>query len=687
MRVKACYAALVGLVVAAQAAPVPAPDYLQMHLHYVYPAGAQAGQTITVEFGGGQGLAESTGLLIEGPPGIEVRDWKVFNYGNDAKAELVIAEDAVPSRRLLRVIGGPTGLTYYRSFWVGRLPERAEKEPNNSPEQATEVSLPAVVNGRLAQPQDEDCFRFAGKAGQKLTARIWAHGIDSRGPQSGFFDSALELLDAQGHVLAEADDDLGMDPLLHLTLPADGTYVVRVKSPTSKGAAWCVYRLLLGEVACPTALFPPGGQRGQTVAVELSGPGVAAGSMAKVAVTDEAAPVQRINPGGDLDGLVELPFVRGRFPEIVETEPNNDRATATPLSLPGTANGRFLNPGDEDWYRLTVKDLQPVVLEVVAQRLLQSPIDTLLEVYDPAGKLLAQNDDSPLVQGPFQHDFAPFDSGLTFKPPQAGEYFVRVSENSGIRGPRSVYRLTARHPQPDFELFHWPDVVPIWGPGTTASLAVEYLRHDGLTGDIELTVEGLPPGWRGSMSWLPANEYRAPVYEGTVKAVLTITAPADAPVGTRVPFRVVGRLRTESGVLERTAQPLNMYELNFLSRPSSTALAVVARPRGFWLETDMHEVTAQVGQTVEVPVRVAGVKPGDDISLVVNRFHYGVASSMGVPQTFAPAETIRVPLTIPPELAPGTYGIVVARTWRSDVRVGLPGPCTPVIRLVVTKKP
>ena len=37
------------------------------------------------------------------------------------------------------------------------------------------------------------------------------------------------------------------------------------------------------------------------------------------------------------------------------------------------------------------------------------------------------------------------------------------------------------------------------------------------------------------------------------------------------------------------------------------------------------------------------------------------------------------------KLPPGTYNICVCLAWRSDIRIGMPGPCTPLFPLKVLK--
>src|SRR5688572_23477306 len=104
-------------------------------LDAMYPAGGQIGQTVKCELIGHAGLTGAKRVIVEGPPGITVKE-VVAKAHNLVEATLEIASDAPPGRRLLRVGGGPSGLTNPRPFYVGRLPEPLETEPNDSPDKA-----------------------------------------------------------------------------------------------------------------------------------------------------------------------------------------------------------------------------------------------------------------------------------------------------------------------------------------------------------------------------------------------------------------------------------------------------------------------------------------------------------------------------------------------------------------------
>ena len=674
-----------------RAASAQALQHPNPYLDYVYPAGGNPGQTIELELGGLNGFEGANQLLIDGPPGISVEEIQKPTH-DTVKARIKIAPDAAAGKRLFRVAGGSAGLTNERPFFVGTLSELIESEPNNSAEQPQQVAIPTVVNARLQAKLDIDCFRFEGKAGQSIVAAVLAHGMDSVVRESfhkGFLDTSLDLTDARGQILAAAEDTIGLDPVIHLKLPADGSYTVRVKAVAYAGARSAVYRLTLGEVPYVTSVFPPGGQRGETIAVELDGFNIPAGAKEQATIAGDSFPLQELLPQL-AGGTQSLTLVRGDLPESLESEPNNDRAAAGTLAVNSTINARFEQPADEDWYRFNAEAGQGLILETLAQRHLRTPVDTALEIHDAAGKRLAENDDGQLFRGQVWHDFESADSRLIFQPPAAGEYFVRVTSGSGVFGKRSIYRLTLTRLQPDFVAFQWPDAVPIWGAGNTASFITQVFTWGGLDSDVEIRMEGLPPGWQSSVSYLPAGYLK--LYMNTYignQALVTITAPSDAAVGAIAPFRVVAKAMHDGKPIERVAQTMTLYgnshnDRMFL-RASRSARAVVAPPLDCRLTTSISELTVPHGGTVEVPVKVEylGEAKGS-FGLGIDGSTVAAGTGWKAPTTLSAGQTeIKLPLTVSPEWRPGTYSIVVSRWWAADIRTGRPGPCTPAIKLTI----
>ncbi|REJ82258.1 MAG: hypothetical protein DWQ34_07450 [Planctomycetota bacterium] len=668
-------------------------DNQQGVLQSVFPAGGQRGTTVEVTFTGNHGgLEGADGLLIDGPPGIIVEKFESLS-AEQARATLTIAPDASPGRRMIRVKGGTTGLTNFRWFFVGSLAEHIESTKNNELAAADTVETPVVVNGRVEATLDQDCFRFEARQGQNLVVAVQSHLLDAMGfdrNTAGFGDASLELLDDSGAVVAEDGDTLGYDPLIEFTVPQDGSYTVRVSGMGYKGFPQFVYRLTIGEVPYPTALFPPGGTRGSSLEVTFTGPNVPPGTTRQIDVAADASPVQYIS----LDGAApDLPFLPSDVDELTPEDPPSEQGDALAIgSRPVIVNGRFEKVGDADWFRLDLDQGEKIALDIVAQRHLRSPVDTLLELFDADGKLLAANDDNQLLLSEVVHEFVPFDSGLSYEAKQAGPHFIRVSEQSGSSGPRTAYRLELAADEPDFKLYQWPDAVPVWGPGTTAGFVVEIHRFGGLDADVALSIEGLPEGWIGGTATAFAADYKH-AFRGAFghKVFLTISAPAAAPVGTIAEFHVVGRAVADDQEDSRTAQPLshlswgepNRFRVGVKSR------TVVAPPQGLPLEPMVTEITAAPVSTVEIPLAIPdGQTPEKPLSLSVNRAGTHFKCSIGAPVnvTFRNGKGV-LTLPLPDAFTAGrTYELLIANAWTSETRKGLPGPCTPLIRLNIAEQ-
>lgn len=680
--------ALAGFLTAATCAshafaqPAP-PEYDDRYLASVFPAGGQRGQVVDVEFRSQEksnkgavlhGLKDALGIVIDGPPGITVSDVKNIDDVT-VGAKLTIAADAAPGRRMLRVRNGRTGLTNFSYFLVGTLPEVVEKEKNNDPRRAQDVPLPVVVNGRISQSLDVDCFRFEARKGQKLTAAVAAYDFDSRSlnPRS-FIDAALEIRDSEGRIVADAADVLGLDPLVETTIPADGAYTAVVKLVNYQGYSTAVYRLTLGEVPYPTAVFPVAIRRGKTTELAYSGPNVPAGTKRTAGVAvDFAMPATFVVDDGL--GTHDLPILVTDLPEGQETEPNNDEKSAGSMDVPSGMSGRFEQAGDVDWYRLRLAKGDKLCIEVHAQRYLRSAVDTHLELFDAKGASIQANDDVASTDVEMLHDFETFDSGMNVDVPSDGDYFLRVTEQTGVFGPRAVYHIEVTRRQVDVVLHAWPDAVPVWGPGSTAGFVVTLDRR-GAPSDVDLKIEGLPDGWTGSTAIAEGGQPPRP------RVIMTVTAPQDAKPGDVVEFRVVGRFRTGDQVIERTAQPLTslMTGDRQFCRVSPKLRAAVGYDMGLRLASEASEINVVQGQNAELIVKV---EPPSftQLPISVNLCGPSFKCNVGVPQTLPlKSGVVTVPISCD-KFTPGIYPIVVSLAWTSETRKGMPGPCSKPVLL------
>jgi hypothetical protein len=103
-----------------------------------------------------------------------------------------------------------------------------------------------IINGRIDRPGDRDVFRFEGRAGDPIVAEVLARRLESP------LDSMLKLTDAAGQRLAfnndHEDKEDGLrthhaDSLIHLVLPANGTYFLHLGDAQHQGGPEFAYRL------------------------------------------------------------------------------------------------------------------------------------------------------------------------------------------------------------------------------------------------------------------------------------------------------------------------------------------------------------------------------------------------------------------------------------------------------------
>lgn len=140
--------------------------------------------------------------------------------------------------------------------------------------------------------------------------------------------------------------------------------------------------------------------------------------------------------------------------------------------------------------------------------------------------------------------------------------------------------------------------------------------------------------------------------------------------------------------LHHFAQPLTLFYSSDTGyfRATPVSRAAVTKAHGVKLNLVGDGVEATIGKKLEIPVQVTGVADGMPISLSVNYASSGVACGHETPQTLTVKDgKVMLPFTVTDQLPPGTYNICVCLAWRSDIRIGMPGPCTPLFPLKVLK--
>ncbi|MFQ3593710.1 MAG: hypothetical protein SNJ82_11085 [Gemmataceae bacterium] len=127
-----------------------------------------------------------------------------------------------------------------------------------------------------------------------------------------------------------------------------------------------------------TSVFPLGVPRGQKTTVRVEGVHLGDQRRLELSVPASATPGSRVPV--KLAGA-EASVIVGEFAEV---QPHQ---AAVDLPIPGTANGLIAKPGMSETWRFSAKKGQPLIIEVQAARL-GSPLDSLIEIVDEAGKVL-----------------------------------------------------------------------------------------------------------------------------------------------------------------------------------------------------------------------------------------------------------------------------------------------------------
>ncbi|MFN4260473.1 MAG: PPC domain-containing protein [Gemmataceae bacterium] len=486
---------------------------------YLFPAGAQRGQTVDVTAAGTFERWPVSAWVDR--PGVTVQADKT-----KGKLSVQVSPEAVPGVYWLR-LHDDEGASTPRPFLVGTLPEIIEQDPNDDYRKPHVLQTAAlVINGRLNPAGDVDCFAVPLKKGETLVAALEAN-FNLGSP----LDGVLQVLSADGFVLEDNNDFRELDPQLTFTAPAAGRYIVRVFAfpavPNSAirfaGGEDYVYRLTLTTTGFADHALPLAVPRDQPGQIELVGWNIPASARKVIVVPQDDDTAIAFHPQVAQSVNIRLE------PHLATVKaPANDSQAPMSITLPMTVSSRLAAPGAVDMYEFAATKGQRLFFQVES-RSLGYPLDGVLRVLDSEGKVLGQNDDS----GPART--GPRDPQLAFVAPLDGRYRVEVRDLHGDGGLSYVYRLRALLPQPDFELTVAAPNFTLT-PGKPLSIPVTVNRKDGFKLPIDLTIEGLPAG----VNLAPAAS--APT-GATAKTVMLQLSADSGPVA--APIRIIGKVAGE----------------------------------------------------------------------------------------------------------------------------------------------
>lgn len=477
------------------------------------PRGAQRGADQKLVITGNR-LADFESLMFFSPGFTQ----KSVDKVEDKRVEVTIsvAPDVRLGNHLIRV-RTKSGVSHGRQFFVGPFPIVEEKEPNSEFDTAQAIDFNQTLEGVITN-EDVDYFKLTAKKGQRIS-------LEAEGIRLGYtiFDPYVAILDKDRFEKSYSDDTIlfRQDGYCSFVAEYDGDYYVMVRDSSYRGGNNYYYRVHVGSYRRPDVVYPAGGRIGSSMKVRFIEPDASFEEEVKLPESEDEnysllATTQEPAPSGNFFRLVS-------FDNVLEVEPNNELANATVSDARTQSvalNGIIDEPGDVDFFKLTLKKGQQIEVETFAQSL-GSPLDSVVNVLNAKGGNVANNDDGGGRRR--------LDSKVKVNVPEDGDYFVRITDHLGRGGPNYVYRIELINSEPVLAFSspnytvndsHYRQFLAI--PRGGRMVLLENISRSNVSGDFNFDAPGLPQGVKLLTSTLPKDYSSIP---------LLFEAAPDAPLG------------------------------------------------------------------------------------------------------------------------------------------------------------
>lgn len=486
-------------------------------LHSPSPCAVQVGTTAECVYSAGYaengafGVTVSgrgvTGEVIDPPPGATS---KPKSRGEtNIKVRFTVAADAPVGIRDVRLLT-PNGPSSVGHVVVVRDPVVREKNPNGTMKEAQAVTVPVTLCGAIEERVDVDFYKFNVKAGDALTFHVICQRLLNKlTAVTTCAAPMITLRNASGTVLASNDYFFGGDAVLHYRFQTAGEYYLDIRDVRYEGSRYWEYAIEIHDRPFVTTISPACLPPGVPTKVRLIGFNLPADPFVTLTLPADAP---------DWQHWLQLPNLAGQplnsvlvrpsaLPVVHEAStPNDTPAQAQAITMPAAIAGVIERTDDVDYYAFQARKGQRFTFQIHA-RTLNSALDSMLRILNEKGETLAENDDASDKTGrrESRNEILCPDSRIeSWEAPADGRYFIEVSDVHGRGGERFVYSLLARPSQPHFLLETSTDRTMI-APGSAGVIFVRSIRKEGFTDDIQLAIEGLPPGVTAVCGPIPSN--------------------------------------------------------------------------------------------------------------------------------------------------------------------------------------
>jgi hypothetical protein len=448
----------------------------QVFVEGVFPPSVVRGETTRITLSGSD-MHQAVGLWASLPKKWVRATLVGLSSKHSAAFDVEVAPDAPLGLYGLR-LATAGGLSNAHLFLIDDLKTIPEVEQSvdrpSSKLRAQQVTLPVAVVG-ICRQADVDRFAFDVTAGQTVSFEIVANRLGK------FFDPLVTIRNSRGRIVIERDNDVGLffDARFAHAFREAGRYSVEIRDSRFRGSDHWGYVLRMGRFPVARVALPSSVRAGEKT--ELRFPQLGSQTFPfDIPATFEADPFFiALRRDGD-DASAWIPLSTSDLPGTIEQEPNDAVEQATAAVVPGLLHGVLHRPGDADRFAFDLKKGQTFNIRS-ASRVLGSPADLVLVLFDQNGKELKRSNDSGFDEPAFG-----------FTATGDGRYILQVSDLINRGGSEFVYRIELRTREPKIELASGVTRLAI-PQGTYQPLPLTLNRID-FSGPIELELIGAPAG-------------------------------------------------------------------------------------------------------------------------------------------------------------------------------------------------
>jgi hypothetical protein len=489
-------------------------------------------------------------------------------------------------------------------FRVTAAPVTAVQEPANEPEQALKATAPTAVMGRMDASDDVDWIRIEAPKGSKWNVSGWGRRL---GSPIDLVINAHRNDDKRQRITGNDDAD-GPDSLMQVTVPEEGSFLLRVNDFQQRGGPDFIYWIDVEPLTPNVTLSVPPAQtktqqrlvvavpRGNRMALYFNAARTDYGDPVALAVdglpagvTAITAPLKQPAPGGIVvfEAAADAPC--GTALAEVRTVRGEGDAAAV---IGGLRQGTEMIYGDPNRtpYRTAIGDrLAVAVVE-------EAPVTIELET--PATPIARRGVLELKIKVQRAADFdGKVRLELPFKPPGIGASTVEVKE--GQTEVALPLNAAADAPVQEWQIAVAASLVPGGGDKKDQKQA----RRAG----------------RGS--WISSRPVTLAVVEPLVE------------------------LAADKAVVEQGSETTLVFKA---TKPASFAGTAKVRLMGLPVKTEAPEVELAPGkEVIEFPVKVAADAPAGKHDNIFCRIEVPQGESLMIHQT--PATSLRIDKPLPPE--------------------------------------